>query len=363
MSLFNTSDLTLDREDIKTLGEAILSKYYTKPGVNEFHTLVKGIVHDKQLAIIGLFEGLTGKAKTTCGGTPNAGQIRSIDKTWTPKRIGDRFEQCADDLIQTFFKWGLKSGLNKEDLTGTEFALFVEERIADTITDSVFRHAWFGDTAAANYNSSPAGNITNGTDLTYFNVVDGLWKQAFAIVAADSTRKSIGLASKNAQSTYALQRFSDTDTTNLVVTKTLDSMVTDADERLTSGQEAPVFVVTKSVADQYKRERKFAFPSIDLAYERIENGIMQLKSDGYTLIIFSFWDRMINSYENNGTKWHLPHRIVFADKSNILIGTEEEQNLSEFDSFFDKYTEKNVIKYAYNLDAKFGDDDLLQFAY
>jgi hypothetical protein len=367
MGLFNTSDLTLDREDIKDLSEAILSKYYEKPGIGDFHTLIKGIKHEKQLAIIGLFEGLSGKAKTTCGMTPNDGQIRSIDKTWTPKRIGDRFDQCADDLIETFFVWGLKPGVNKEDLGGTEFAVFLEERIADVMMDGVFRHAWFGDTAAANYNSSPAGVIKNGTDLGYFNVIDGLFKQMFAIVAADNTRKTTGptenLATKNAKSTYALQRFNDTDTSNQLVTKVLDTMVTDADERLTSGSETPIFLVTKSVADQYKRERKFAFPSIDMAYERIENGILTLKSDGYTLIVFSFWDRMINQYFNDGTKWYLPHRIVFAAKSNVLIGTEEEKTLTELKAYYTEDTEKFTWKYAYNLDAKFGDDDLLQFAY
>lgn len=367
MSLFNTSDLTLDREDIKTLAEAILSKYYEKPGIGDFHTLVPGIVHDKQLAIIGLFDGLSGKAKTGCGMTPNDGEIRSIDKTWTPKRIGDRFDQCADDLIQTFFVWGLKSGVNKEDLTGTEFAIFLEERIADVMGDGVFRHTWFGDTAAANYNSSPAGEITNGTDLGYFNVIDGLFKQMFAIVAGDSTRKTTGptenLATKNAKATYVLQKFNDTDTTAQLVTKVLDTMVTDADERLASSSDVPIFIVTKSVADQYKRERKFAFPAIDMAYERIENGILLLKSDGYNLMVFSFWDRMINKYFNNGTKWFLPHRIVFASKSNILVGTEEENTLSDLKAYYTEDTEKFTWKYAYNLDAKFGEDDLLQFAY
>ncbi len=363
-SLFNTSDLTLDREDIKTLAEAILSKYYEKPGFSDFHTLVRGIVHDKQLPILGLFEGLSGKAKTSCGMESNDGQIRSIDKTWTPKRIGDRFDQCADDLIETFFKWGLKPGVNKEDLTSTEFAVFLEERIADVMNDGVFRHAWFGDTDAAEYSGSPSGTITNGTDLDFFNVIDGLFKQMFEIVADNADRKSTtGLTTKNAQASYALQKFNDTDTTNQVVTKALDIIATDADERLSAGSEIPMFIVTKSVADQYRRERKFAFPAIDIAYERIENGILVLKTDGYTLTVFPFWDRMIKAYFNNGTKWYLPHRIVFGAKSNIMIGTEEENTLTELKAYYTEDTEKFTWKYAYNLDAKFGDDDLLQFGY
>lgn len=368
MALFDSSDLTLNREDIKKLSEAIMKAYYEKPGISEFHTLVSGIVHDKQIVILGLFEGLAGLAKTTCGGTPNPGTIGASEKTWTPKLIGDRFEDCFDNVLDTFFKWGLKSGYNKPDLTATEFALFIEERIADSIVESVYRHAWFGDTAAANYNSSPAGIITNGTSLAYFNVIDGMWKQIYAIVAADSDRKTgdissgVGITTRNGQSTFALQKFTATDTTNQVVTHTLENMITDADERLVAGTDVPIFIVTKSVADQYKRERK-AFANIDMAYERIESGILKLVCDGFDLYVFSFWDRMIKAYESNGTKYHLPHRIVFTTKSNLQIGTEQEKNLGEFDAFYDKYTEKYVIKFAYNLDAKVIQDDQIQVAY
>lgn len=368
MAIFDASNLTLNREDIKSLSEAIMKAYYEKPGIGEFHTLVSGIKHDKQIVILNLFEGLAGIAKTSCSTTTNAGTIGSSEKTWSPKYIGDRFEDCFADVVDTFFKWGLKSGVEKQDLTSTDFALFIEERISDAIVESVYRHAWFGDTDAANYNSSPAGIITNGTTLGYFNVIDGMWKQIYDIVAADSDRltgdisSGVGIATRNAAATFALQKFTSTDTTNQVVTHTLENMITDADERLVAGTEQPIFIVTKSVADQYKRERK-AFANIDMAYERIESGILKLQCDGFDLFVFSFWDRMIKAYESNGTKYHLPHRIVFTTKSNLQVGTEEEKNLSEFDSFYDKYNEKYVIKFAYNLDAKVIQDDMIQVAY
>lgn len=309
MAIFDSSDLTLNREDIKTLSEAIMKAYYEKPAMSEFHTLVAGIKHDKQIVILNTFEGLTGRAKTTCSQDLNPGTIGASEKTWSPKLIGDRFEECFADLLDTFFKWGLKSGVNKPDLTSTDFALFIEERISDAIVEGVYRHAWFGDTDAANYNSSPAGFITNGTTLAYFNVIDGFWKQIFDIVTADSNRKTgdissgVGIATRNAAATFADQKFTSTDITNQVVTHTLENMITEADERLIAGSEVPFFIATKSVADQYKRERK-AFANIDMAYERIESGIMKLQCDGFDLYVFSFWDRMIRAYESNGTKYH-----------------------------------------------------------
>jgi hypothetical protein len=367
--IFDGSNLTLNREDIKNMSEAIWEAFYLKPSINEFHTIETGIVHNKQIAILGIFEGLTGQLYEECGLTPNTSQVGASEKEWNPKRIGDRFEQCFSDLLDTFWKYSLKPGVKKDDLTATDFARFIEERISDAIAEGVFRHVWFGDTDAANYNSSPAGHILNGTALKWFNVIDGYWKQVYDIVAADSDRKSVyvagdssSIATKNAQSTYANQRFNATDTTNELITNSLQKIIDDADTRLVSGTETPHFIVTKSVADQYKRERKKA-SGIDLAYERVEKGIMKLQCDGFDLYVFDFMDRMIKSYENNGTKWYLPHRILFTTKSNLRVGTEEESNLSTLKMFYAEYQNKYVIEYAFNLDAKVILDDQIQVAY
>lgn len=370
MAIFDDSNITLTREDIKSVSEAIVTAFYEKPGVTEFHTLVSGIEHDKQIVILNIFEGLTGKALTGCAPTPNDTTVGASEKVWQPKRIGDRFTQCYTDLLESFWKFSLKPGVEAADLTSTDFASYIEMVISDAIAEAVYRHAWFGDQDAANYNSSPAGHIKNGTTLAYFNVIDGFWVQIYNIVAADSDRKSlwitpstnVSLATKNAQSTFALQKFDAADTTAQLVTNTLQTVIDEADERLTAGNETPIFIVTKSVADQYKRERK-AFANIDMAYERIENGIMLLKCDGFDLYVFSFWDRIIKAYENNGTKWYLPHRIVFTRKSNLQVGTKEVSKLSDFDPFYDKVTQLYYIDYAFNLDAKIPEDTFIQVSY
>lgn len=370
MSLFDGSSLaTLSREDVKELSKAIQTAFYAKPNINEFHTIVSGIKHDQQILILGIWDSLTGKLRTQCEETENPGSVGASEKTWSPKLIGDRFEECFEDLMELFWKYSLKSGVAKEDLTSTDFAAFIQSVLTDAIAEGVFRHVWFGDTDAGNYNSSPAGHITNGTTLGYFNVIDGYWKQIFDIVTADSDRKSVyvaadtsSIATKNAAATYALQRFSATDTTNELITNTLQNIIDNADTRLVSGSEAPIFIVTKTVADQYKRERKRA-SGIDMAYQRVEQGIMKLQCDGFDLYVFDFMDRMINGYENNGTKWYLPHRILFTTKSNLQVGTEETSNLSQLEAFYAQYQDKYVIKYAYSLDAKIIEDYKVQVAY
>lgn len=356
--IINPSDLTFNGKEVQALSEAIMTEAFESPSLNEFHTIVTGIEAKQQIAILGLF-GLVGKTSTGCAPDENPGQITNSQKFWNPAYIEDRFAQCWKDLKATFFIWGLKHGVKKADLTSTDFANFLEDRLKIALKESVFRIAWFSDTAIANYNDSPAGVLKNGISEAYFNAIEGLWKQIFAIMTA--APKQYVAISKNTGANYAAQEFDDTDTTNQVVTKMFRKMLTKADTRL-SEQSNPVFVVTKSVADQYQSERLQA-TGIEPAYTRVEDGWDVLKVGGKTIHAFSFWDRMIQSYFDSGTKYHLPHRAILTTVENIQIGTEEESNLAELNPFYDETLKKYYVDFGYNIDSKIIEDYKLMAAY
>lgn len=358
MAIIDPSDLTFNGEEVKALSEAVMSSVYEKPSIQEFHTLVSGIKAKKQIAILGTL-GLVGKKASGCEPTANESTIPMSEKFWQPETIEDRFTVCWKDLKESFFVYASKNGINHGDLTNTDFANFLSERLADAMFEAVYRHAWFGDKDAANYNDSPAGKITNGVDVDYFNVIDGLWKQLFSIATAAPDQK-VSIA-KNSGSTYALQKFDTTDTTNEVITNVMQQMIDDADTTLTSSPNV-VFIATKSVADQYKRERKKA-TGIDAAYQRVEAGISKLVIDGVTIYVFEFWDRMIKSYYNNGTKYYLPHRIVLAPVSNIQVGTEEQGTLSEMKTFYYEKGKTYNVDFEFHLDAKIIEDIKVMVAY
>lgn len=358
MAVIDVSDLTFNGEEVKDLSEAILKTAIETPSLNEFHTIVTGIEAKKQIAILGLL-GLVGRVSTGCAPDENPGQIRVSEKFWDPAYIEDRFAMCWKDLRESFFVYGLKKGVKKADLINTDFANFLEDRLSVAIKESVFRIAWFGDTAAKNYNGTPAGVIKNGINVDYFTPIDGLWKQIFAIVAANASQKVT--ITKNAGATYALQAFDATDTTNQTVTNIMQQMLDNADVEL-SEQENPIFIVTRSVANQYKRERRAA-TGFDIPYNRIENGWDSLTVDGKTIYVFSLWDRIIKSYYDNGTKLYLPHRIVLTTVENVQVGTEEESNLSELNPFYDEKSKTYYVDFGFNLDAKFIEDQKGMFAY
>jgi hypothetical protein len=358
MALVNPSDLTFNGEEIKAVSEAVFESAFSKPELTKFHSVVNGIVAKKQIAILGRLGGLVGKGTGSCDPSSATNAIVNTQKFWNPAMVSDRFESCWTDLKSTFFLYGTKKGIEKYDLTGTDFLNFVEELVTDAIQEAIYRIAWFGDTGALNV--VDGGVITNGTDLAYFNKINGFWKQIQAIASADATRLTTDLASRNGQASFALQNFTSTDTTNKVVSNALQNMRFGADYRLRE-QAGLVYVVTQSVADQYEREL-LAY-NVAFTTERLENGITLLKSGGIEVYSFNLWDRIIRSYYSNGTKYYLPHRALLVTPTNLQIGTEEVTAMSGMDIFNDKKSKKNFIDFAFNIDAKVVLDYEIQVAY
>ena len=358
--IFNVSGLTWNGKEVLSYSEAILETVFEKAALRDVHTIVPGIQAKQQIIFLGLL-GKVGYKRALCDTTVSDATIGSSEKFWDPQYMGDRLEECADDIMESFWVWGLQKGVKKADLTDTDFALFVTERLTDAVYEMIWRMIWFGNTAENNVGASPnPGHITVGVDKKFFTAFDGYFAQGEDIVAADSNRYIDSLQAKNAEATYADQEFDDTDTTNKLVTKALNKLKTKADTRL-RGKADGFFLTTLSVADQYARELESV--GVTPSFERIENGYSILRYNGINIIALDIWDRIIREDFDSGSNYFRPHRMVYTTKSNLWVGTEEEGDFGNFEAFFDKYHKVWVEDFGFNLDAKVGEDYLTQWAY
>jgi len=361
MAIFTPSQLTFNGEQVRELSEIIFEKQFKNPEIGLFHTVVEGIKADKQIGIMSQLGGLLGKQSGGCNPTDATNVITTSEKTWSPAAQSDRLAACYTDFKDSFVNYGLKNGVQEADLTDVDLWKYIADVLVGyKVYEMALITAWFGDTSAADVDASPAGVLTSGTDTDYFNKIDGLWLQLFAIVAADSDRKTTDLASRNGQATYALQKFTSTDTDNKVVLLGLDTMRTDADLRLRE-QDGLAYIVTQSVQDQYVRELKDS--TVAFTTERYENGITSVTVDGIPVYAFSLWDRVIKAYYDDGSAYYLPHRALLTTKENIQIGFDSMGSLADFDVHYDRTTKKNYIDLAINIDAKVIEDELVQLMY
>lgn len=341
MALINADSLTLNPREAETVSEVIFKRIYNDSDLAEYHEMETGIDVKTQIAFAGRL-GLLGKKTTGC--TPNeAGGFELTEKYWTPALEDFRLKHCQADMPALLKLFRKSQRINPDffDAVGTQEFGVIISAVEVAMLENMHRKIWFNDTTAKTIADS--GVFTNGTDLGYFNSFDGLFKQIFVELPSNAANRVAITA--NAGVNYAGQALAEDAALSI-----FEKMVTAADERLVSAEDSFI-LATRSLADNYRatlRNKNLGSGFLEV----VEEGRPKLYFDGFEVKVRYDWDRYIKTYQDNGTKWNLPHRAVFTTKSNIPVGTLSEEDLTKLDVFYDKTLKTNIMDAAYTLDAK-----------
>lgn len=351
---YNPATHTFSGKEIQQLNEGIFESVYKLPELNEFHEVKTGVKAQEKIALFGLLGMVGTKGGDDCTTAVDTNQISGSEKEWAPVQIDVRLTQCVKNLLPSFHAWATKNGVNKPDMIGSAWLMFVEERLTYAMHEAVLRIAWFSDTTHEDVGSTPSGLLTSGTTKTYFNSINGFWNQIFAIVTGDSTRRYT--ISENALATKALQLVLGA-STGLTVYRNL---INGADMRLRN-QPDKVIISTQSLYDNYADYLESQ--GNDASFLRLESGFEALRYRNTLIIPFEFWDRTITTYFDNGTTYHRPHRAVLTVPENLQIGLEEDGSYSTFEIWYEKKEKTNYIDAEFSIDAKVIENYLIQTAY
>lgn len=341
MALVTAESLTLNPREAETISEVIFERVFNDSDLTEYHDVEAGIDVSTQIAFAGRL-GLLGKKTEGC--TPNeADGFTMTEKFWTPVMEDFRLTHCQTDMPALLKLFRKSKNINPDfyDLVGTQELGVIISAVESALVENIHRKVWFNDTAAQTIASG--GVFKNGTDLGYFNSFDGLFKQIFSEVGVNASNRVA--IDKNTQASYAAQALGED-----AALQIFEKMVTVADERLVAADDAFI-LASRSLADNYRatlRNKNLGSGFLEV----VEEGRPKLYFDGIEIKVRYDWDRYIKTYQDNGTKWNLPHRAVLTTKSNIPVGTLSEADLAKLDVFYDRTQKLNIMDAAYTLDAK-----------
>jgi hypothetical protein len=353
-STIDFSTLTLNNEEARSLSECIQEQVYSKPELSRVHNVQTGVEMDKHIPILGKYT-MVGKLDPgSCSVNAEAGTIPTSEKTWTPKLISGRIGHCQADIdsLLKFWKKSRIAAKTWEDVDN-EMMAFINDRVGDVILESILRITEFGDTAAEVIASG--GHLTAGTTKTYFNMLDGMWKQIFTDQAGSALSYRYEIT-ENSEATYAAQLALAADKALLVFRNLYEK----CDSRILESN-TPVFQVTRTLVNNlqsYLEDKSLGF-----TLEVLEGGKQQFRYRGIPIIPRYDWDRMIQTYHADGTAYYLPHRAILTDINNIPVGTSDAESLTSLDSFYDKTLKTWYIDFAYKIDQKNLQEALLAVAY
>lgn len=348
----NFSSFTLNNHGVTDLNKVIFDTVFKYGNLFNTCTAKNGVKNGEKADYVDQMSDL-GWAGRGCNPTYVQPTITGRESTWALGDWSAPIKMCYHDLEATIANWSLKTGTNRDDLTGTDFydkifmPLFVK-----ALERMYWRMAWFGDTNAKLVANS--GVLKAGTDITLFKAADGLWKRIFAQVATNSAQKTT--ISANAQSTYATQ-ISGIRTTGAAIA-VVEGILADANSLIEGG----VLLMTKSLVDalriDYRKEYKATIPFYEVA-----EGVKLEQFDGVSILPVPEWDTVIRAFEDDGTKWNNPHRAVFTNVENLLVGTSDKNMFAELTSGFDDKARENYNYIASNIGTLLNNPELFQAAY
>ena len=358
MNQFELQDLSLNTVEATSVSQAVFEQVLEVGAIADHHEVHTGINYDTQIPFIGTL-GLVGKKILKCKPDANGSKIPVSEKKWAPVLIGDRFENCAVDANPLFklFKAAMKMNPDFFNKVGSEEEGVVMLRVEQAMREMLQRIAWFGDKTVETV--ADGGYLTNGTDVDFFNIIDGLWKQIISLDIPTTSKYYVPIA-QNAAATYALQEALPVDFAfNLFRTMWRK---TDSRFKQLVGKGMKVQIhVTSAIAENwtdYKEDKSLIF-----TLDKVEGGGLKSAFRNIEIVPRYDWDSMIEGYQDNGTKLHLPHRALMTTPANIPVGTVSTEDLEKLLSFYDQYHEVNVMDFRLKFDAKFLEDYLAVAAY
>lgn len=310
-------------EQIREVNQLLYDEVLQAPEITLLCTVYPNIVFDKEIGFIGE-GGLVGVANQGCDPTPQEWKIGTRSVKWQPKAWEILLKECWTDLEETAAVYSLNTGVDISDFQDSDYYAILISVLSVSIKKFIIRLFWFNDEDAANV--SDGGVITDGENILYFNIINGLWKKLIQQVTANPSQRVV--VTENAGSTYAEQEL-----TPEKANEYLKQLKYKAPILLRSKTNAFIGC-TQSFYDAWEQYNQGK--DIESLYVNLIDGRKVMKAYGITLIPMPIWDEMIANFENTGTKLNNPHRALYAMKSNLAVGVDGADSFDKMRTWYEK---------------------------
>ena len=344
--------LTLQPENLASIKDAVQETFFKDEDFSLFVNIMK-VKNDDPIALIGEME-MVGKKGGGCDPTYEEKGIANSQKRWELGQWEIPIKICYEALKGSIAEYSLKTGTAIGDLTSTDFMTIYTDALQRAMQQMIWRFGWFGDKAAA-LAGSGGGKLTAGSDVSMFNVCDGLFKRIFA---ATATKNHTTIAA-NSETTAAAQVSALRK--KGAATTVVDTILMDVDTRIIDDSDA-VLLMTRSLADALTYDIKQTYHDI-MPWEKVFDGFDVATYNGVKIARVGIWDRMINAYEKGETKVNLPHRAVFCNPKQLMVGTDADALISDLDIFFSKKERRNYIYATGKIGTALLEENMIHAAY
>jgi hypothetical protein len=255
------------------------------------------------------------------------------EKTITAGRMRVALEQCSKEFYDTYIEEMYRTGINVNNLEGTQLADAIVNRAVKGIAQDIVRLAWGGDSATTNYDQMSGWMKLMGDNAT--------------VLAARTEESAVApTAPTAAESLTLLRNMYDTAPAAL-------QQVPAADKKI---------FVTPKTYNSYLQNLEGT--SADLAITNQADGVLVVKFRGVQLVPVYEWDTILADTDPalflrggvNGTEG-----ACYCAVENLIIGSDVTDPEGSFKVFYDDLEEKMFFRGYFKLGVQFLYPSLVQW--
>lgn len=344
-------NLKLEPENLASIKDAVQETFYQDEDFSSFVNILK-VKNDDPIALIGEME-MVGKKGGGCDPTYEEKGIANSQKRWELGQWEIPIKICYEALKGSIAEYSLKTGTAIGDLTSTDFMTIYTDALQRAMQQMIWRFGWFGDKSAA-LAGAGGGKLTAGSDVSMFNVCDGLFKRIFTATATNHTAIAANSETTATAQISALRKKG-------AATTLVDTILMDVDTRIIDDSDA-VLLMTRSLADALTYDIKQTYNLI-MPWEKVFDGFDVATYNGVKIARVGIWDRMIKAYEKGEATVNLPHRAVFCNPKNLMVGTDADALISDLDIWFDQKERRNYLYATGKIGTALLEEDMIHAAY
>ena len=300
---------TATPQEMMSINEVVFANVISDGELSTFVDVREGVKSGDRLAWVNPLT-MIGKPSRGCEPVSDTVTADLTEKAWDLQEFDVRIEQCYKDLEEILYDLGLKDGIERGDLTGTEYAMFLETLVTNALDKMYKRLVWFGDKDAENITGG--GHITNGVDVDYFTVIDGVFKQIAAMIA-NNEAVVVTTVAANAEATKAAQMAYVWDPIAILQATILNANVA------IEGEDDPVIYVSRFFMSKLKIKMLSLPQYTESQFSKNELGYPTVQFLGHTIVEMKEWDEQIIA-NHSGTTYYKPFRALYTTKKNLKVG-------------------------------------------
>lgn len=338
----------------------LLEPMFRSDDIMRNYTVYPNVKYKQNLMLAPKLQGITA-LNTGCSSTNTCDPagFTIAPKVITVNNVSVKQVQCWDEFKDQFIVESYKSGINMPDLTGTQLADVILNRVRHGIQSDVVRNMWAGDTAVA------AGGATCS-----YAWADGLWKSLSAANAINGTQMvevTAGATTTKANTEAVGGTIASVDAITLLTT-IFDGAP--AELQQIPASEKRMFVTPNLYNAYYGALTAVSVTgAVDFGHSEAQSGVnyARLSFRGVELVAMYEWDTaltalnpaLFNCAGVTGGAADVKNGVIYAAKDNLMIGSNVNDPDTQLKMFYDEVSDNMYIRSNFTMGYQFGWNSLV----